>query len=86
MLTYSFLVETYDTERLKTLSVWSQFRDADLSFRPAPRAWTPLEHMVHQCLSEDGWMRLHPHSSTSAAPAHGCCCVESPIPATIEGS
>ncbi len=26
MARYDFLVETYDTERLKTLSVWSQFR------------------------------------------------------------
>jgi uncharacterized damage-inducible protein DinB len=53
----SFLVETYETERLKTLGVWAQFADADLGFRPAPRARTPHEHMVHQCLSEDTWMR-----------------------------
>ncbi|MES1240399.1 MAG: DinB family protein [Acidobacteriota bacterium] len=53
----SFLLEAYDTERLKTLSVWSCFGDEDLRFRPAPRARTPLEHMVHQCISEDGWMR-----------------------------
>jgi uncharacterized damage-inducible protein DinB len=51
-----FLVDTYETERLKTLSVWSQFRDDDLSLRPEPRARTPLEHMVHQCVSEDIWM------------------------------
>ena len=54
---YDFLLDTYDTERLKTLSVWSQFRDEDLSFRPEPRARTPLEQMVHQCVSEDGWMK-----------------------------
>jgi uncharacterized damage-inducible protein DinB len=53
----SFLLETYDTERLKTLSVWSCFSAQDLTFRPAPRARTPLEHMVHQCVSEDTWMR-----------------------------
>ena len=52
-----FLIPTYGTERLKTLSVWSCFADADLGFRPAPRARTPLEHMVHQCVSEDTWMR-----------------------------
>ncbi len=57
MSDYDFLVETYDTERLKTLSVWSQFTEADLDFRPEPRARTPLEHLVHQCLSEDGWMQ-----------------------------
>jgi uncharacterized damage-inducible protein DinB len=54
---FAFLADTYETERLKTLSVWSQFGDADLGFRPEPRARTPLEHMVHQCLSEDGWMQ-----------------------------
>jgi uncharacterized damage-inducible protein DinB len=51
------LVASYTTECLKTLSVWSCFTDADLRFRPAPRARTPLEHMVHQCVSEDTWMR-----------------------------
>lgn len=54
---FAFLADTYDTERLKTLSVWSQFGDTALGFRPEPRARTPLEHMVHQCLSEDGWMQ-----------------------------
>ena len=54
---FSFFAETYSTERLKTLSVWSQFKDSDLSFRPEPRARTPLEHWVHQCVSEDVWMK-----------------------------
>jgi len=54
---YDFLVETYATERIKTLSVWSQFADQELSFRPEPRARTPREHMVHQCAGEDLWMR-----------------------------
>lgn len=54
---YAFLVETYATERLKTLSVWIHFTDADLGFRPEPRARTPLEQMVHQCVSEDVWMQ-----------------------------
>src|SRR5262249_15204524 len=54
---FSFFADTYATERLKTLSVWSQFKDTDLSFRPEPRARTPLEHMVHQCVSEDSWMK-----------------------------
>lgn len=53
----SFLLDAYNTERLKTLSVWSCFGDEDLRFRPASRARSPLEHMVHQCISEDGWMR-----------------------------
>lgn len=54
---HAFLLETYETERLKTLSVWSEFADADLDFRPAGYARTPREHMVHQCVSEDTWMR-----------------------------
>jgi uncharacterized damage-inducible protein DinB len=54
---YDFLLETYDTERLKTLSVWSQFQDEDLAFRPEPRARTPHEHMVHQHISEDTWLK-----------------------------
>ncbi len=54
---YDFLVETYGTERIKTLSVWSHFRDGQLAFRPEPRARTPREHMVHQCAGEDHWMR-----------------------------
>jgi uncharacterized damage-inducible protein DinB len=54
---YDFLLDTYDTERLKILSVWTQLRDEDLLFRPEPRARTPHEHMVHQCVSEDVWMK-----------------------------
>jgi uncharacterized damage-inducible protein DinB len=54
---YDFLVDTYRTERLKTLGVWGQVPDDRLQFRSEPRARTPLEHMVHQCLSEDTWMR-----------------------------
>jgi uncharacterized damage-inducible protein DinB len=54
---YDFLVESYRTERLKTLSVWSQIPDTRMHVRPEPRARTPLEHMIHQCASEDAWMR-----------------------------
>ena len=55
---YDFLLDTYETERLKTLSVWSMFRDEDLSIRPHPlgnKDRNPLEHMVHQCMSENKW-------------------------------
>ena len=51
---YRFLVETYDTERLKVLSVWSMFRDEDLPVRPHAtdkRGRSVREQMVHQCLS-----------------------------------
>jgi len=55
---YAFLVETYASERLKTLNVWAMFQDDDLDVRPHPRLVrdrTPREHMVHQCTSEDKW-------------------------------
>ena len=31
---YEFLIETYETERIKTLSVWSMFKEKDLPVRP----------------------------------------------------
>jgi uncharacterized damage-inducible protein DinB len=57
---YAFLVESYASERLKVLSVWSEFRDEDLPVRPNtsdPRGRSVHEHMVHQCVSEDLWFR-----------------------------
>lgn len=55
---YDFLVETYETERIKVLSVWSEFRDEDLPARPRsgdPRGRSVREQMVHQCVSENLW-------------------------------
>lgn len=60
MTKYDFLVETYTTERVKVVSVWSMFKDAHLPFRPNlgdPRGRSVLEHMVHQCVSENLWFR-----------------------------
>ncbi len=57
---YAFLVETYETERLKVLGVWSMFRDEDLPVRPHAtdkRGRSVHEQMVHQCVSEDLWFR-----------------------------
>ena len=57
---YGFLVDTYATERLKVLSTWATFRDDDLPVRPHAtdrRGRSLLEHMVHQCVSEDLWFR-----------------------------
>ena len=57
---YDFLVETYETERVKVLSAWSLFRDEDLPARPNAsdrRGRNLHEHMVHQCVSEDFWFR-----------------------------
>jgi uncharacterized damage-inducible protein DinB len=70
MRRYEFLLETYRTERIKTLSVWSQFDDKEMEFRPENRARTPHEHMVHQCISEDNWMKnmLQVDTNESALP------------------
>ena len=57
---YDFLTDTYETERIKILSVWSEFADEDLPVRPRgddPRGRSVHEHMVHQCVSEDTWFR-----------------------------
>jgi uncharacterized damage-inducible protein DinB len=57
---YDFLVETYATERIKVVSVWSEFKDEDLPVRPHAtddRGRSVREQMVHQCVSEDLWFR-----------------------------
>jgi uncharacterized damage-inducible protein DinB len=57
---YDFLIESYETERIKVLSVWSEFRDEDLAVRPNQndaRGRSVHEQMVHQCASEDAWFR-----------------------------
>lgn len=59
-MTYDFLIETYETERIKVVAAWSLFRDDDLPVRPNAhdgRGRSFLEHMVHQCVSEDLWFR-----------------------------
>lgn len=57
---YEFLVETYATERVKVVSVWSEFRDEEMGLRPRGddvRGRSVREQMVHQCVSEDLWFR-----------------------------
>ncbi len=57
---YDFLVETYETERIKVVSAWSEFKDDDLPVRPRAgdrRGRSVREQMVHQCVSEDLWFR-----------------------------
>src|SRR5579871_3678900 len=55
---YEFLVDTYRTEIVKVLSVWSEFDDFDLTVRPHAtdkRGRSPREQMIHQCVSENLW-------------------------------
>ncbi len=57
---YRFLIDTYQTERLKVLSVWSMFEDDDMETRPHPtdlRGRSVREQMVHQCVSENLWFK-----------------------------
>src|SRR3954468_14652927 len=68
---YEFLSETYATERIKVVSVWSEFRDEDLRVRPRTddaRGRSVLEQMVHQCVSEDLWFRNMLGIDVSAPP------------------
>ncbi len=68
---YQFLIETYETERLKVLSVWSMFHDEDLPVRPRaddPRGRSVVEQMVHQCVSEDHWFKTMLDIDVGAAP------------------
>ncbi|HEX5386539.1 MAG TPA: DinB family protein [Gemmatimonadales bacterium] len=68
---YQFLIDTYATERLKVLTIWSTFRDGDLPARPHPsdrRGRSVHEHLVHQCTSEHAWFRDMLDIDTGAAP------------------
>jgi hypothetical protein len=57
MSRYSFLVDTYETEILKTIGTWETFPDDAMDFRPAPKSRTVLEQFEHQLKSEGAWMR-----------------------------
>jgi uncharacterized damage-inducible protein DinB len=71
---YDFLVETYASERIKVISVWSEFKDEDLSVRPRgddARGRSVHEQMVHQCVSEDLWFRNMLDIDVGAPPLPG---------------
>lgn len=46
------LLDTYSSETNKVVSVWSQFTDANLEWRPHPRSSNVREILRHQLLSE----------------------------------
>ena len=55
---YQFIIDTYQTEIQKVLSMWAMFDDGDLEVRPHAsdaRGRSVLEHMVHQSMSENLW-------------------------------
>jgi len=71
---YDFLVETYATECLKVVSVWSEFQDEELEVRPRAndaRGRSVREQMVHQCVSEDLWFRNMLKIDVGAPPLPG---------------
>src|SRR6266851_2431012 len=49
---FQHLLNTYASETNKLVSVWLQFSDRDVSFRPHERSSTVTEIMKHQLLSE----------------------------------
>ena len=54
---YQFLVDTYENEIIKVLSVWSMFNDADLRKRPRSddrRGQNLLEHIYGAPIGERG--------------------------------
>ena len=49
---FQHALDTYASETNKVVSVWGEFKDADLGFRPHEKSSTVLEIMKHQLLSE----------------------------------
>jgi len=49
---HQHVLDTYASEVNKLLSVWAEFDDADLAFRPHPRSATVGEILKHELLSE----------------------------------
>ena len=54
--TYAFLLETYETEILKIVGLWSAFPESAMDFRPSPKSRSVLEQFQHQVQSEGRWM------------------------------
>jgi len=49
---YQHMLDTYASETNKVASVWREFGDEDLAFRPHPRSTTVGDILKHQLLSE----------------------------------
>jgi uncharacterized damage-inducible protein DinB len=54
--TYGFLLDTYETEILKIIGIWSAFPETAMDWRPHPKSRSVLEQMEHQVQSEGKWM------------------------------
>ncbi len=53
---YGFLLDTYETELLKIVGIWSAFPDTAMDFRPSPKSRSVIEQFEHQVQSEARWM------------------------------
>jgi uncharacterized damage-inducible protein DinB len=49
---FQHALDTYASETNKVISVWRQFRDEDLDYRPHPRSSVVADVLKHQLLSE----------------------------------
>lgn len=49
---FQHVLDTYASETNKTASVWLEFSDSELNYRPHPRSSTVLDILRHQLLSE----------------------------------
>ena len=55
--TYEFLLDTYRTETLKIIGIWSAFPTSALDYRPHSKSRSVIEQMEHQVQSEGRWMK-----------------------------
>ena len=56
--TYDFLLDTYETEILKIIGIWSAFPESSMDYRPHPKSRSVIEQMEHQVQSEGRWMNV----------------------------
>ena len=56
--TYDFLLDTYETEILEIIGIWSAFPESSMDYRPHPKSRSVIEQMEHQVQSEGRWMNV----------------------------
>jgi len=54
---YDFLPNTYETEILKIIGIWSAFPESTMDYRPRDKSRSVIEQMEHQIQSEGRWMK-----------------------------
>lgn len=55
--TYEHLLDTYETELLKIIGIWSAFPESAAGYKPHPKSRSVIEQMEHQVQSEGRWMK-----------------------------